>query len=93
MGELLLWLIVGTFLLLLVKALWPFVLVMGAVYLLAVLFKRARRNARARLDAQQAENARLIANADREHALVMAGDEAGVYGQYPPALRSIVWRH
>lgn len=27
----------------------------------------------------------LAARADREHALIMAGDERGVYGSYPPA--------
>lgn len=26
----------------------------------------------------------IAARADREHQLVMAGDERGVYGQYPP---------
>jgi hypothetical protein len=31
------------------------------------------------------EKQQLIADADRQHAQVLAGDERGVYGHYPPA--------
>lgn len=36
--------------------------------------------------ARKARDAALVARADREHAQVMAGDERGIWGQYPPAV-------
>lgn len=42
----------------------------------------------ARRDDQQlaarAYEAQVCARADRQHAAVLAGDESGVYGEYPP---------
>ena len=43
----------------------------------------ARRDDRA--VAARRRDAELCARADRQHALVLAGDDLGVYGQYPPA--------
>lgn len=34
---------------------------------------------------RQAEIAAIAARADQEHRWVLAGDERGVYGRYPPA--------
>ncbi|WP_324666440.1 Hypothetical protein MUW33_2782 [Mycobacterium canetti] len=35
--------------------------------------------------AATAERAAMAARADQQHAQIMAGDERGVYGDYPPA--------
>lgn len=36
---------------------------------------------------RQAHNTALTQRADAEHALVLAGNPAGIYGQYPPSVR------
>lgn len=38
--------------------------------------------------ARTARDRALIEHADHEHALIMAGDERGVWGQYPPVKQS-----
>jgi hypothetical protein len=55
------------------------VLVVGAA--LTVLFARVERHARAR----RAVQAAIVARADEQHAQIMAGDDRGMYGIYPPA--------
>jgi hypothetical protein len=50
------------------------------VALLAVAFHLAGR-----VDARAARRAALAARADQQHRWVMAGDDRGMYGQYPPA--------
>jgi hypothetical protein len=37
--------------------------------------------------ARRQRDAELCARADRQHALVLAGDDRGVYGDYPPSAR------
>jgi ABC-type Fe3+-siderophore transport system permease subunit len=37
-----------------------------------------------RVDAQYEKRAALVARADQQHAWVLAGDDRGVYGDYPP---------
>jgi positive regulator of sigma E activity len=44
----------------------------------------ARRDDRSIAERQR--RAELCARADRQHAAVLAGDERGVYGEYPPAV-------
>lgn len=39
-----------------------------------------------RVDARYARRAALVARADQQHAWVLAGDDRGVYGAYPPAV-------
>lgn len=39
-----------------------------------------------RVDRRHAERAAVCARADEQHAQVMAGDERGIYGIYPPAV-------
>lgn len=36
--------------------------------------------------ARVAEGDRLVANADREHGWILADDERGIFGEFPPAL-------
>jgi hypothetical protein len=38
-----------------------------------------------RVIAARRRDAELCARADRQHAAVLAGDQRGVYGKYPPA--------
>ena len=37
-----------------------------------------------RSDAQYEKRAALIARADQQHAWILAGDDRGIYGAYPP---------
>lgn len=47
--------------------------------------KRAYTQIRASQQARRQQLAELAARADQQHAWVLAGDERGVYGVYPPA--------
>ena len=38
-----------------------------------------------RADTKYEKRAALVSRADQQHAWVLAGDDRGVYGQYPPA--------
>jgi ABC-type Fe3+-siderophore transport system permease subunit len=57
--------------------------VLGAVVVFVAVLWLAFRLAR-RVDAKHAEHAVLVARADQQHAWILAGDDRGVYGQYPP---------
>jgi hypothetical protein len=48
--------------------------------LLWLAFHAARR-----VDARYERRLALRARADAQHALIMAGDDRGIYGDYPPA--------
>ena len=39
-----------------------------------------------RVEARYERRAALVARADQQHAWVQAGDDRGVYGDYPPAV-------
>jgi ABC-type Fe3+-siderophore transport system permease subunit len=39
-----------------------------------------------RVDNRYARRAALVARADQQHAWVLAGDQRGIYGEYPPAV-------
>ena len=39
-----------------------------------------------RVDAKYERRAALVARADQQHAWVLAGDDRGVYGAFPPAV-------
>jgi len=62
---------------------WLIVLVLAvtAVGLALWLGHQRRLEAGAR---RRCEHAALVARADQQHAWVLAGDNRGVYGQYPP---------
>ena len=86
-GFLLFWLV----LCLLVKYAVQIGLVVGLVVLLVVLWKftgwidrRLERRERRR-EAARLELAAIARRADEQHWQVLAGDDRGVYGQYPPA--------
>jgi hypothetical protein len=45
-----------------------------------------------RVDERYARRAALIARADQQHAWVLAGDDRGTYGEYPPTMTEPVQR-
>lgn len=65
------------------RVIWPF-LVVGVVAYLAIKIARyiARQHQKS-LAAQRAAQDALRARADRQHAQVLRGNAAGVYGEYP----------
>jgi nitrate/nitrite transporter NarK len=56
-----------------------------AVVALAWMAQRAFREIEAEEAADARRRAAVAARADQQHAWVMAGDDRGVYGQFPPA--------
>jgi hypothetical protein len=68
-----------------VKFWWLILLVLavvGAGFLLGGVVTRHD----AELDRRRREQSALAARADEQHAWVLAGDDRGVYGKYPPAV-------
>jgi hypothetical protein len=62
---------------------WWVAVVLGAGVLFVALLWLAFYAAR-RVDAGCVERAVLVARADQQHAWILAGDERGIYGDYPP---------
>lgn len=58
---------------------WVFAILFGIALLIAVGWYVSRR-----LDARDAARAAIIARADEQHALILAGDDRGIYGEWPP---------
>jgi hypothetical protein len=58
---------------------WVFAIIIGIALLIAASWYVSRR-----LDARDAARAAIAARADEQHALVLAGDDRGVYGEYRP---------
>jgi lysylphosphatidylglycerol synthetase-like protein (DUF2156 family) len=56
-----------------------------AVVAFAWMAQRAFREIEAEEVAEARRRQALIARCDRQHSWVMAGDDRGVYGQFPPA--------
>lgn len=63
---------------------WVILAALGAVGLFVGLLRLAFYAA-GRVDARHEERAVLVARADQQHAWVLAGDDRGTYGDYPPA--------
>jgi hypothetical protein len=60
---------------------WWIAVVLGAVVtFLGILSSHLAR----REDARREKQAALVARADQQHALVLAGDDRDIYGNYPP---------
>lgn len=61
--------------------------IVGALLLFGVVHvvRQVAVSAAAQRELARQQGAVVAARADREHAQVLAGDERGVYGQYPPA--------
>jgi hypothetical protein len=65
-----------------VKFWWLILAVLGAAPLFAGLL-RLGFSAADRVDDEHQEQAARVARADRRHAWVLAGDDRGIYGDYP----------
>jgi hypothetical protein len=61
------------------------VAVLGAIVLFVLLWWLASRAAD-RAAEQDAERDAVVARADAQHKQIMAGDDRGIYGAYPPAV-------
>jgi hypothetical protein len=59
------------------------VAVLAALVLFGLLLWLAFRVAR-RVDAEHQAQAALVARADQQHLWILAGDDRGLYGDYPP---------
>ena len=66
-------------------AAYPIVLLFIALAAFVWFASRSARACRAEMVEQAAANQVIAARADREHAQFMAGNPAGMWGQYPPA--------
>ena len=63
---------------------WSILVTFGIIALLVTVLWLASYLNRVH-DARHQNRAALIARADQQHAWVLAGDDRGVYGRYPPA--------
>jgi lysylphosphatidylglycerol synthetase-like protein (DUF2156 family) len=61
----------------------------AAVAALVWMAQRAFREISAEEHAEARRLAAVVRRADQQHAWVMAGDDRGVYGAYPPASYSV----
>lgn len=68
----------------LLVAYWPWVVGFVLIVFGVRMIVRAADSARVRADEKRAKDAAIVARADRQHQQVMAGNMAGVYGEYPP---------
>ena len=85
MGELIVWLIVGALIYAAITALLPLILIIAgsiaALYTMRFIYEFIYDRKAAVRQKRQA----LIARADHQHRLIMAGDDiGGVYGEYLP---------
>jgi cytoskeletal protein RodZ len=66
------------------KVIARFVLVLVAIAVLLVGLLWLALYAVRRVDGREEERDALVARADQQHAWVLAGDDRGIYGDYPP---------
>lgn len=64
---------------------WKWLVAIVVLVWIVNLARRGYRTARADAAEEALRCAQLVARADREHAQVMAGDERGIWGKFPPA--------
>jgi hypothetical protein len=69
-----------------VGAYFWWIIAIAAVATLVWMAQRAFREIDAAEAAEARRQAAVVKRADRQHAWVMAGDDRGVYGAYPPAV-------
>lgn len=60
---------------------WIFAIIIGVLLLAGAIWYAASR-----LDARDAARRAIAARADEQHAQILAGDDRGLYGAYPPAV-------
>src|SRR5262245_21384607 len=66
----------------------PWVLLAVPLAVAAMIWRDGRAERRRLVKLEAARQARLVADADRQHAQVLRGEHRGWYGDYPPAVRS-----
>jgi hypothetical protein len=67
-----------------VKFWWLILLILVAVAAGFALWGVVTRQD-AKFERQQRRRAALVARADEQHGQILAGDDRGLYGEYPPA--------
>lgn len=65
---------------------WKWIVAIVVVVLIIRALPVALREWQAEQAARRARLDELVTRADREHAQVMAGDEQGIWGRFPPAI-------
>lgn len=83
MAQLIGWLLAAAFVVAVVRAIWPFIVLGIAAYLAVEIVKRVVKHHNSVIAARHAARDALRARADRQHAQVLRGNPAGVYGDYP----------
>jgi hypothetical protein len=68
----------------LVVAYWPVIVSVVAAIVAVTWAVRAGNRRAERVEAERRRLAGIAARADRQHKFVLAGDERGVFGEYPP---------
>jgi hypothetical protein len=68
----------------LVAKFWPLILAALVVVVAACLGWWSCKQSDAADERECREHAALVARADQQHAWVLAGDDRGTYGDYPP---------
>lgn len=79
------WLIAGAVVVAVLRLIWPWIVLGIAVYLAIKIGKQLIARRDKSVAARRAAHAELRARADRQHAQILRGDPAGVYGRYPAA--------
>jgi hypothetical protein len=66
---------------------WWLILLIAAAIGAGVLLWLGHQRRKDASNVRRREHAALVTRADQQHAWVLAGDDRGVYGDYPPAVR------
>ncbi|ORV99758.1 hypothetical protein [Mycobacterium kyorinense] len=85
MAQLIGWLLVVALVVAVLRVMWPFIVVGLVAYVAVKIGKRVVEHHNTVIAARDAARDALCARADRQHAQVLRGNPAGVYGDYPAA--------
>lgn len=85
MAQLIGWLLIAGLVLAVLRVIWPFIVFGIAAYLVVTIGRHVVDHHNEVAAARRAARDALRARADRQHAQVLRGNPAGVYGDYPAA--------
>ncbi|BBZ13342.1 hypothetical protein [Mycobacterium branderi] len=85
MAQLIGWLFAVALVVAVLRVIWPFIVLGIAVYLAVKIARGVADHYAQLIAARRADRDALCARADRQHAQVLRGNPAGVYGDYPAA--------
>ncbi|GBE64878.1 hypothetical protein MFM001_13400 [Mycobacterium sp. MFM001] len=95
MAQLIGWLFAVALVVAVLQVVWPFIVLGVVVYLAIKIGKRVVEHHNEVAAARRATRDALCARADRQHAQVLQGNPAGVYGEYPAVdlgeLNPVLW--